>query len=158
MNRSRNASVLFVIAGSLLIGQLGISAMVFEDTVGAILAFGMAFIMFVGAAFSWSGKLMAVSQKLYEIDGPGQSTVSVYRDTGLRVQMVPCWGVLWGVITIVIVVVVGAPVWDVAIALLLPGLLAGILGILASLVFVVEYRGDYTRRDESRGEFRVYSS
>lgn len=148
MTGSRNSAILHLISGCLLIGQVGISAAIFDDWVGSMVAGTFAFVMFVGAGMAYKGGLSAVlDQTVVETpnyDGSYTRTITT-RDTGQRVQSTPCCGICGGIMTIVVAFMFGAELGD-AIILLAPAFLAGIVAILAGVVFIREYKGPWLDR------------
>ena len=127
-----------------MIGQLIASAAVFGDTIGAIASFGFAMIFLFGALFARSGGLSMVTEKLYDYQTGPNTVREVRRDTGRRVQCTPCFGLGGGLFAIVVVFMIGGElVGTPAFVFLLPGIISGVLGILAAIVFFLDYKGPY---------------
>ena len=127
-----------------MIGQLIASAAFFNDTVGAIASSGFVIIFFFGALFAWTGGLSAVQQKEYEYQSGPYTTTTVWRDTGQRVQCTPCFGIGGGLFAIAVVFMIGGDLVGTPLFVgLLPGIISGILGILAAVAFFLDYKGKY---------------
>ncbi|MDF1539062.1 MAG: hypothetical protein P1Q69_09170 [Candidatus Thorarchaeota archaeon] len=147
MKGSKNSASLFFIAAILLIIQAGISLAVFDDWVGGMVGGTFAFVMFVTMAMAYKGELAAVMHTTVT-ETPDYATGGVYRtttsrDTGDRIQQTPCCGICGGIAVIVVAAMFGADLGE-GIIMLAPGFLAGILAIIASIVFIVEYKGPWT--------------
>ncbi|MBD3158171.1 MAG: hypothetical protein GF309_05220 [Candidatus Lokiarchaeota archaeon] len=143
MKGSKNSAILFLFAGILLILQSAISGLVFDDGIGALAAGGFAFVMFIEMGMAYKGGLSAVMDQTV-FDTPGWRTVTT-RDTGQRIQATPCCGACIGIATIAVTALFSAGLGE-AILFLAPGFLAGVIAILASIVFAVEYKGPWTER------------
>jgi len=149
MQGSKNSAILFFISAILLIVQAGISSAIFDDWVGTMISATFAFVMFIAMAMAYYGGLTAVMDTTvtetpnYGTGGVTRTTTS--RDTGDRIQATPCCGICGGIAVIVVVMIFGAELGD-AFILLAPGLLAGIVSILAAIVFIMEYKGPWTGR------------
>lgn len=147
MQGSKNSAILFFISAILLIVQTGISSAVFDDWVGAMVAGTFAFVMFIAMAMAYYGGLTAVMDTTVS-ESPNYATGGVtrtttYRDTGNRIQATPCCGICGGIGIIVVAAIFGAELGE-AIVLLAPGFLAGIVSIIAAIVFIMEYKGPWT--------------
>ena len=145
MAGSRNSMILFLLAMILLIIQAGISIVVFDDGIGALAGGSFALIMLIEALMAKSGALSAVTQQTVT-DGPGYRTVTTW-DTGERVQMTPCCGIFGGIAIIFVGYLFAEFMPEEALIALAPAFIAAILSILAGIVFAVEYKGQWTRRD-----------
>ena len=127
-----------------MIGQLVASAAIFGDTIGAIAASGFVVIFLFGALFAWKGGLSAVQEKQYEYQSAPNITTTVWRDTGQRVQCTPCFGIGGGLFAIVVVFMIGGELVGTPLfVFLLPGIISGVLGVLAAVVFFLDYKGKY---------------
>ncbi len=145
---SRNSAILFFISSLFLIAQAALSLIAFDDWVGAMVAGTLSIVMFLGMGMAYKGGLTAVmDQTVVETpnyDGTYTRTVTT-RDTGQRVQATPCCGICGGIMTIVVPFMFGAELGD-AIILLAPGFLAGVMAILAGVVFIRDYKGPWMER------------
>ncbi len=111
MSGVKNSAYLFFLSGILLIIQAGVSLGPLDDWLGAMVAGTIAFIMFVGGAFAWTGGLSAVTQLEYEEDW-GHTKVQHWRDTGQRVQCTPCFGFCGGIGTIIVAFIFAEPLFS----------------------------------------------
>jgi hypothetical protein len=125
--------------------QVIISAVIFEDSISAILASGFVILMIFGSLASWKGGMSAVTRELYSYDQGGHSRVTVYEDTGQRIQCTPCFGICSGIASLIVIVMIGGELFGLPeFVLLAPGILGALLAIVAGILFVIEYKGPYT--------------
>lgn len=141
-------SVILFIAGAIsFIIQAVLSAVVFDDYAGTVLAGTFAFTMLVGAIFAWKQVMTPVFRDLYSYQSGPNTTTTVREDTGQRIQCTPCWGIASGVGAILVLVWLGGDlVGTPQFTLLYPGIIGAIIGILAAIMFFIEYRGPYSKR------------
>ena len=140
-------SVILFIAGSIcFIIQLVISSVIFDDFAGSAMAGTFAFTMIVGALFAWKKVMSPVFRELYSYDS-GNTRTTVSEDTGQRVQCTPCWGIASGIGAVIAILwlgedIIGTPQFT----LLYPGIIGAIIGILAAIMFFIEYKGPYYKQ------------
>lgn len=141
-------SVILFIAGAIsFIIQAVLSAAVFDDYAGTVLAGTFAFTMFVGAIFAWKKVMTPVFRDLYSYQSGPNTTTTVREDTGQRVQCTPCWGIASGIGAILVLVWLGGDlVGTPQFTLLYPGIIGAVIGILAAIMFFIEYRGPYYKK------------
>lgn len=146
MAGSNKSAMLFVIAAILLVVQLVISLVGFGDGIAALASGCFVFIMIIGALFARSGGMMAVFRTVGSYD-TGSGRVETREDTRQRIQATPCFGFCICIMTIVIALMFASQLSDsIGFIAVSPAMLAGILAILAGVVFVLEYRGPYSSR------------
>ncbi|MGY5860030.1 MAG: hypothetical protein RTU63_11725 [Candidatus Thorarchaeota archaeon] len=141
-------SVILFIAGSIcFMIQLAISAIIFDDYSGSMMAGLFAFTMLVGAIFAWKKVMTPVFRDLYSYQSGPNTTTTVREDTGQRVQCTPCWGIASGIGAVIAIVWLGGDLLGTPTGTLLyPGIIGAIIGILAAIMFVIEYRGPYHKQ------------
>ena len=146
MSGSKNAGMIFILSGIMMVVQAIVSIAFFDDGIGALAAGGFAFAMFLTSFLAFKGGLSAV-MNTYTVDGPGTRT-TYYQDTGQRIQMTPCCGICGGIMIFVVGFMFAEglfeAVGDTAWLVLSPSILGGILAILAAIVFIIEYKGQWT--------------
>jgi len=127
-----------------MVGQLIVSVAFFDDTIGAIAASGLVIILFIGAVFARFGRLSAVPERQYSYQSGPNTTTTVYRDTGQRIQCALCFGIGGGLFAIAVVFVIGSNLVGTPLLVgLLSGKISGVLAILAAIVFILDYKGKY---------------
>ncbi len=147
MAGSIKSAIVFAFATIMFVIQMGVSIVAFDDINGALLGFAFAFIMVVGALAAWKGRLMAITEKQYEYQSGPYTTTEVWRDTGKSVQVTPCCGICGGIAGLIVVFMAGAELLGTELFLLLtPGILGGILGIIAGIVFILDYKGEWMKQ------------
>ena len=144
MTGSKRSAFLFMIAGILLIGQAIVSAGLLGDSLGAIVAGTLAVLLFLGMIAAWKGSLATVLKYERRIGPFGPEAVA--KDIGERVQATPCCGICVGAIAIAIAFIAGSPLFDIygdlgGFMLIASGVIGGVFGILAGIVFAIEYQG-----------------
>jgi len=141
-------SVILFIAGSICFSiQSVLSAVVFDDYAGTVLAGTFAFTMLVGAFFAWKKVMTPVFRDLYSYQSGPNTTTTVREDTGQRVQCTPCWGLASGIGAILVLVWLGGDlVGTPQFTLLYPGIIGAVIGIIAAIMFFIEYRGPYYKQ------------
>ena len=144
MTGSKKSAFFFLIAGIMLIGQAIVSAGLLGDSLGAIVAGTLACLMFVGMIAAWKGSLATVLK--YERRPGAFGTETVAKDIGERVQATPCCGICVGALAIAIAFIAGSPLFDIygdlgGFMLISPGVIGGVFGIIAGIVFAIEYKG-----------------
>jgi len=139
--------IMFIIGAICFLIQTIISAAIFDDGAGAIIAFGFVIIMFFGSLFAWKGGLTPIYRDLYSYDVGGHSTVTVREDTGTRIQCTPCFGICSGIASLVVVFMFGSELLGLPeFALLYPGILGAVFAFLAAIMFFIEYKGVYHKQ------------
>lgn len=147
MAGSVKSAIVFIISAVLFVIQMVISIAVFDDAGGAALSFAFLFIMIVGAFNAWRGGLAPVQEKVREYEVGGHTTVTEYRDTGQSIQCTPCFGIGGGIGSIIVVFLIAADLLGTELFLfLVPGILGGIFGIVAAIVFIIDYKGPWTQQ------------
>ena len=141
-------SVILFIAGSIcFMIQLVISVAIFDDYSGAMFSGLFAFTMLVGAIFAWKRVMTPLFRDLYSYQSGPNTTTYVREDTGQRVQCTPCWGIASGIGAVIAIIWLGGDlVGTPQFTLLFPGIIGGVIGILAAIVFFIEYRGPYYKK------------
>lgn len=146
MTGSKNSAIIFVLSGIMMIVQAGVSIVFFEDGSGAFVSGIFACVMFIVSFMAYRGGLSAVIDS-YTVDGPTYRT-TYYRDTGQRIQATPCCGICGGIVIVVIALLFADPLWemigDTTWTVISPSIIACVLAIIASIVFIVEYKGPWT--------------
>ncbi len=147
---SKNAALLGLLSAIMLFIQAGISSAALDDWLGAFVAGSFGFIMLIFTAMAYFGGLSAVMQTTMT-ESPDYGTGYVTRtttsyDTGQRIQMTPCCGICGGIGIIVVVFMFAGDVLFELLPALAPGLIAGVLAILAGIIFAIEYKGPWTGR------------
>ncbi|MBD3407428.1 MAG: hypothetical protein GF411_15025 [Candidatus Lokiarchaeota archaeon] len=146
MKGSRNSAILFFVSGLLLIIQAGISGFGFDDGIGALAAGGFALVMFLVMIMAYVGGLSAVMDTtiIRTNNYDGTETITSYtRDTGERVQATPCCGICAGIGIIIVAAMFGEGLGDLMVYLI-PGFAAGVIAMIAAIVFALEYKGPWT--------------
>lgn len=144
MAGSMKSEMIYLLAMICMIGQLIVSAVIFGDSIGAIAASGFVVIFLFGALFAWKGGLSAVQEKQYEYQSAPHVTTTVWRDTGQRLQCTPCFGIGGGFLAIAVVFMIGLDLVGTPLFVFLaPGIISGVLGILAAIVFFIDYKDKY---------------
>jgi hypothetical protein len=144
MAGSKKSALVYVIAAIMFIVQMVLSLVAFNDTNGALLGIAFVVIMSIGAAVAWKGGLSQVVEQTADYEIGGHTRVREYRDTGQSVQCSPCFGICGGVAAIIVVLMLGIDILGTELFLfLIPGILGGILGIVAAIIFVFEYKGPW---------------
>ncbi|MGY5879969.1 MAG: hypothetical protein RTV31_06940 [Candidatus Thorarchaeota archaeon] len=147
MAAAPKSMIMFIIGAICFIIQAVISAEIFSDTVGAILASGFVIIMFIGSLFAWKGGMSALFREVYSYDTGPNTRVSVQEDTGQRVQCTPCFGICSGIASIIVIVMIGGELFGLPeFALLSPGILGAVFAFLAAIMFFTEYKGEYFKQ------------
>ncbi|MCK4566798.1 MAG: hypothetical protein KAU48_05760 [Candidatus Thorarchaeota archaeon] len=147
MAGAKKSAILFIIGSICFIIQVFISGLIFNDTMGAIIGVGFALIMLMGSIFAWTGSMSAVHETLYSYRSSASTVTTVRRDTGSRIQCTPCFGIGSGIGAIIVITMLGADlVGHPEFALLYPGIIGGVFGILAAIVFFFEYKGPYNKQ------------
>ncbi|MHA1906678.1 MAG: hypothetical protein ACW98Y_05250 [Candidatus Thorarchaeota archaeon] len=146
MQGSKNSAILYFLSGIMMVVQAGVSLAFFDDGIGALAGGAFAFVMFVTMFLAYKGGLTAVMETT-TVDGPGYRT-TYSRDTGQRIQATPCCGICGGIMIFVIGFMFAEGLWeavgDTTWLVLSPSIIGGILAILASIVFIAEYKGPWT--------------
>ena len=146
MTGSKNSAILFLISGIMMVVQAGVSLAFFDDGIGALAAGGFAFTMFFTMFLAYKGGLSAVMETT-TVDSPGYRTTYM-RDTGQRIQATPCCGICGGIMIFIVGFMFADSLWeligDTTWLVLSPSIAGGILAILASIVFIIEYKGPWT--------------
>ncbi len=146
MAGSKVAAIMFVIAATCMIVQTIVSIAIFDDGIGALAGGVFTFVMFVGAAFAYTGGLAAVQRVIASQDTP-MGRIDTYEDTGERVQCTPCFGVCSGIAAITIATMFAEflveDIGDLGWVAVSPAIIGGIFAILSAVVFVAEYKGPY---------------
>ena len=102
-----------------------------------------AFVMIIGFWFARTGNMMAIFR-----DVGSFGDVVIREDTGQRVQGTPCFGICFGIMTIFVALLFAGQFEDsLGYVVTAPAMLAGVFAILAGIVFVLDYKGSYTRQD-----------
>ena len=144
MAGSIKAAFVYVLSAIMFIIQMGVSIVVYEDGNGALLGVGFVIIMFIGAAVARAGGLAPVMHQVREYDVGGHSHVKEYVDSGTRVQCAPVFGIVAGIVAIIMVLAIGWELIGTPLFVgLTPGILGGVLGIIAAVIFIREYEGPY---------------
>ena len=147
MAAATKSMILFIVGAICFLVQSGVSALIFDDAIGAILAFGFVIIMFIGSIFAWKGDLTVLYRELYSYDTGPNTRVTVKEDTGQRVQCTPCFGVCSGIASIIVIIMVGGELIGLPeFVLLAPGILGAVIAFLAAFVFFIEYHGEYYKQ------------
>ena len=148
MTGSFKSAIMFIISGILLLVEAGVSMIAYDDAIGAFIAGCIAFMMFITAGMAKSGGMSAIYRTVgeYEIGG---GTVVIQEDTGQRVQCTPCAGIILGIATIVVSYLFAEPLmesagFEEALLAVIFSMVAGVAAIVASVFFVVDYKGEYT--------------
>ncbi|MGY5873280.1 MAG: hypothetical protein RTV72_13600 [Candidatus Thorarchaeota archaeon] len=141
-------SVILFIAGSIcFIIQSVISSAVFDDYAGTVMAGLFAFTMLVGAIFAWKQVMSPVFRELYSYQSGPNTRTTVSEDTGQRVQCTPCWGIASGLGAVIAILWLGGDLAGTPqFTLLYPGIIGAIIGILAAIMFFIEYKGPYHKQ------------
>ncbi len=144
MAGSKKAAFIYVLSALMFVVQMVVSLAVFSDINGAILGVAFVIIMFIGAGIAWVGKLSDIYVVNREYEVGGHSTVREYKDSGQSMQCAPCFGIAGGVVSIILVLLIGAELIGTELFVgLVPGILGGILGIVAAIIFILEYKGPW---------------
>jgi hypothetical protein len=142
MAGSMKSALLFVIAAILCIVQLIISIVGFDDGIAAMASGVFAFVNIIGFFFARSGSMMAVFRTV-----GSYGDVEIREDTGQRVQGTPCFGFCFGIMTIFVALLfAGQLEGSLSIIATLPAMIAGVVSILAGIVFALDYKGPYSRQ------------
>lgn len=103
--------------------------------------------MIVGALFPWKKVMTPVFRDLYSYRSGPNTTTTVRQDTGQRIQCTPCWGIGSGIGAIIVIMIVGEDfIGTPQFALLYPGIIGAVIGILAAVIFFIEDRGPYIKQ------------
>jgi len=142
MAGSMKSALLFMIAAILCIVQLIVSIVGFDNGIAAMAAGVFAFVNIIGFFFSRSGSMMAVFRTV-----GSYGDVEIREDTGQRIQGTPCFGFCFGIMTIFVAYLFAEQIeGSLGILATSPAILAGIFSILAGIVFVLDYKGSYSRQ------------
>ena len=66
MTGVKKSAILFIAGSICFIIQVFISAIIFDDIMGAIIGVGFALITFLGSLFAWTGSMSSVFENLYK--------------------------------------------------------------------------------------------
>ncbi len=144
---AKKSAILFIAGSVCFIIQVFISAIIFDDIMGAIIGVGFAFIMFMGSLFAWTGSMSTVFENLYSYRSSASTITTVRRDTGSRIQCTPCFGIGSGIGAIIVIIMMGGDLIGLPeFALLYPGIIGGVFGIIAAIMFFIKYKGPYSKQ------------
>ena len=144
---AKKSAIAFIAGSVCFIIQVFISGLIFNDTMGAIIGVGFALIMLMGSIFAWTGSMSAVHETLYSYRSSASTVTTVRRDTGSRLQCTPCFGIGSGIGAIIVIIMMGGDLIGLPeFALLYPGIIGGVFGIIAAILFFIEYKGSYSKQ------------
>lgn len=144
MAGSKLSSIFFALSGIMLLAQTGL-ALVYDDYTSAFLAIVFAIIMFCGIKAAATGEQMPLYRTVggYDI---GDQHVEIREFTGEFTDSAPvcgcCLGVLLLVIAYLFIDLLSYSMGESeALLLVSPTIAAGILGIMAGVIYIVQTRG-----------------
>ena len=145
MAGSKKSTIVFAIATIMFVIQMIVSIAQWGDYNGALLGFAFVIIMTVSTAAAWKGGLMTVREKESEYQSGPYTRTEVWKDTGMSVQVTPCCGICAGIMSIIVVFLAGESIIGTGeFIFLTPGILGGILAIIAAIIFIFDYKGPWS--------------